>query len=390
MDLYPVVLAGGSGQGSGLYPLTEGCPKALLPVGNYPLIYYPLRLLERNKFQEVTVIVNRRDVKSISLAIDEYSHHPNSSIKCYLHEVPDSDEMGSANALSSLRSSNRIMSDLLVMSCDVISTILLDDLWELHTTQRSAVSMLLVPQPQSTDEASKKTHSNAIERDLIGMTNSGQMVFHSSLADVEDELKLTKKMLQRTPHFKMYSNLLDPHVYVISNWILDYIGEHLENMSSFKREVLPHLIKKQRETSGDLHDLAVSNSDSFEGWALSYSSFPVGTAPTPHPVTCHALTVSSGDLCFRANTVPFYIEANRMILQYFPTLQLEKTDHTGGGVGGPAKTSAVSSDSSVSVGVQLSDKSSIKRSMIGRHCIIEEKVKIINSIIMDHVYIGEG
>ena len=37
----------------------------------------------------------------------------------------------------------------------------------------------------------------------------------------------------------------------------------------------------------------------------------------------------------------------------------------------------------------LSDKISIKRSMIGRHCVLGEKIKVINSVIMDHVVIGE-
>ena len=45
----------------------------------------------------------------------------------------------------------------------------------------------------------------------------------------------------------MHSNLLDSHIYIISNWLLDYIGDHLKSCSSFKREVLPHLIKKQGE-----------------------------------------------------------------------------------------------------------------------------------------------
>lgn len=36
-----------------------------------------------------------------------------------------------------------------------------------------------------------------IEQDLIGLTNEGQVVFHSSLADVEDELKLSKRLLTK-------------------------------------------------------------------------------------------------------------------------------------------------------------------------------------------------
>lgn len=48
-ELHPVILAGGTG--SRMYPLTEDCPKALLPVGNMPLIWYPIQLLEKNGFE---------------------------------------------------------------------------------------------------------------------------------------------------------------------------------------------------------------------------------------------------------------------------------------------------------------------------------------------------
>lgn len=40
-------------------------------------------------------------------------------------------------------------------------------------------------------------------------------------------------------------------------------------------------------------------------------------------------------------------------------------------------------------GVQLSEKCSIKRSVIGNHCSVKDKTKIINSVIMDHVNIGD-
>ena len=49
MEFQAVILAGG--RGSRMYPLTEDCPKALLPVGNRPLIWYPIQLLENNQFQ---------------------------------------------------------------------------------------------------------------------------------------------------------------------------------------------------------------------------------------------------------------------------------------------------------------------------------------------------
>lgn len=55
MDFHPVILA--AGRGSRMYPLTEDYPKALLPVGNMPLIWYPIKLLENSGFKGWVIIV---------------------------------------------------------------------------------------------------------------------------------------------------------------------------------------------------------------------------------------------------------------------------------------------------------------------------------------------
>ena len=59
-------------------------------------------------FSEVTVIVNSRDLKSIKQSLDEYPRLPNSDIEFNTFEVHDSDETGSATALSALKASGRI------------------------------------------------------------------------------------------------------------------------------------------------------------------------------------------------------------------------------------------------------------------------------------------
>ena len=40
-----------AGRGSRMYPLTENFPKSILPVGNLPLIWYPLNLLVTSGFE---------------------------------------------------------------------------------------------------------------------------------------------------------------------------------------------------------------------------------------------------------------------------------------------------------------------------------------------------
>ena len=43
-----------AGTGSRMFPLTEKIPKALLPVGNLPLIWYPINLLDKAGFEGKT------------------------------------------------------------------------------------------------------------------------------------------------------------------------------------------------------------------------------------------------------------------------------------------------------------------------------------------------
>ena len=66
-----------------------------------------------------------------------------------------------------------------------------------------------------------------------------------------------------------------------------------------------------------LRELSIATSDPIEQLAFSHSTCPSGTALPVHSVRCHALTVSK-ELCMRVNTIPLYIEANRMVgVAYF-------------------------------------------------------------------------
>lgn len=58
MNFQVVVLAGGGGLSKKLIPLvSKDLPKALLPVGNRPLISYVLELLEASNIKDLIVVV---------------------------------------------------------------------------------------------------------------------------------------------------------------------------------------------------------------------------------------------------------------------------------------------------------------------------------------------
>lgn len=53
MELQAVLMAAGGG--SRMTDLTYNTPKAMLPVGNKPLMWYPLNLLERVGFEGMSI-----------------------------------------------------------------------------------------------------------------------------------------------------------------------------------------------------------------------------------------------------------------------------------------------------------------------------------------------
>uniref|UniRef100_A0A2K5J409 Translation initiation factor eIF2B subunit gamma n=1 Tax=Colobus angolensis palliatus TaxID=336983 RepID=A0A2K5J409_COLAP len=90
MEFQAVVMAVGGG--SRMTDLTSSIPKPLLPVGNKPLIWYPLNLLERVGFEEV-IVITTRDVQKALCA--EFKMKMKPDIVC----IPDDADMGTADSL---------------------------------------------------------------------------------------------------------------------------------------------------------------------------------------------------------------------------------------------------------------------------------------------------
>ena len=61
MELQAIILA--AGRGSRLPELTESQPKALLPIANKPMIWYPLHMLEKSGFERKYVKLNELSIK---------------------------------------------------------------------------------------------------------------------------------------------------------------------------------------------------------------------------------------------------------------------------------------------------------------------------------------
>lgn len=92
-EFQAIVLAGG--RGSRYTELTNEKLKCLLPIGPFPMIFYPLHMLQKHGFQEIIVVVLESERNEIQQAIER------TPIKAKLDFVtlPSDSSFGTAEAL---------------------------------------------------------------------------------------------------------------------------------------------------------------------------------------------------------------------------------------------------------------------------------------------------
>ena len=164
--------------------------------------------------------------------------------------------------------------------------------------------------------------------------------------------------------------------------------------------------------------LASNCHDNLEQLALSMSSGG-HSGMENHVISCHAFVAPSDSLCIRVNTTDSYKEVNKLVrlfpvmyclshflidatpcVKFMPQWSIYTTATTNKGTwhGKPhpyllknirSTCAQVTLDSLVGQYVSMKEKVSIKHSMVHNHSLIGEKSRLLLSVIMDHVKIGD-
>lgn len=92
-EFQAIVLA--AGRGTRLPELTGDRPKCLLPIGPYPMIFYPLQMLQKHGFQEIIVIVLEAQRSEIQQALERLPL----KVKIEYATIPSDSDYGTADAL---------------------------------------------------------------------------------------------------------------------------------------------------------------------------------------------------------------------------------------------------------------------------------------------------
>jgi len=422
-ELQAVLLAGGGG--NGLHPLTDEIPKAMLPIGNIPMIEYSLRLLDRHGFPDVIVVVlksMKEDLVQVLADINNPStatNRPAFRLNVDIVDIPDDSDMGTADVLREIQP--KIFTDFLVLSCDLVTDFALHRLVDVHRVQTSTVSMLLYDPPKQKEaEADKKKKKNQ-KLDYIGINAADSRVVHfandSDMATKDDEeaFDIPRYVFQRYPCITFRKDLLDAHLYVFAKEIMQIL-EVKPKITSIKMELIPFLVRRQfaphkarpaglmaRHNTMDstIDGEGETNTSDIDFHALApvdeFADLYFADRPTSSVKVCAYIATSDECICLRSNTVQSYSDINRQILSHLPSLlnfkmpgnedkQYEAIHPTYT----IAERSQVGADSIVGESTVIGTKCSVKRSILGKHCSVGEKVRITNCIVMDHVQIADN
>eukprot|EP00126_Sphaerothecum_destruens_P009114 Sdes_comp20428_c0_seq3m14558 len=426
LDFQAVLLAGGTG--SRMCPLTEGIAKPLLPIANTPMIWYSLKLIENSGFSEVIVLIQNNYKAQLYHFLESYEG------KLRMDIVTVAEDIGTADALRTIR--EKIRSDFVVISSDLVTNIPLQYLLDMHRIYDSTVTLYMCEDVKKSEEEmrlmNKKSEGEKGLLDFSGIDVTGKrlLLFHPE-ADLDESFRVRRSVLNRHPNFTIQTNLLDSHIYVFRRWVLDFLQER-KNISSLKGELIPYLVRKQFRNPTKFRPVSEfslmnienipskntnktfsvekedppkgSNQDGTEflySFALNSEQEEIFPISNEDPIRCfvHVArrektdgknSVGLGTFCYRANTLNRYSEANRMVIQslasFFPTLPASISESCEIGT----KSSVGKEECLVGFGTRIGDRCSIKKSIVGKHCVIGNNVSLSNCILMDHVHIEDN
>lgn len=369
VEFQAIVLAGG--QGSRMYPMTESCSKALLPVGNRPLIYYPLQQLLQAGLTDIIVLVQRADQQLLQYLHEQYEGRDRLIVET------TEPELGTAESLRLVK--EKIKTDFIVVSCDLVSTLDIGELLDDHRLNNASMTCVVAPLLEFGQE---KKGSNRALTEYIGTDEqSNRLLFYAGEGDMDEEFKLARSITVRHPRLTLRTDLLDAHFYVFQKWVIDYIAA--SPFTSVRSDLVPTLVRKQYRLGQanpdkpyDLYNFVQKDTNI----SLSMSAAPYDPSDV---LRCFAYPTS--EFCARVNTVPYYLEVNHRVVQSSLVEQrilIAPTDIE--------RQSTIGRDSMVGAGCKIGVRCSVKKSSIGNHCTIGNSVKLVNSVLMDYVTVQDN
>ncbi|KAF7321345.1 UDP-3-O-[3-hydroxymyristoyl] glucosamine N-acyltransferase [Mycena kentingensis (nom. inval.)] len=413
------------GFGNELLPLTsdhgdEPCLKALLPVGNVPVLDYTVSWLEQTGIRDVLLICPAIHRPAISHHIHS---HPYASVRIDIQSYEETAESGVGTCTLLRHFASRISRDFVLLPCDFIPppSLPLSTLLNKFRTDTMSDGLIATTcwyaAPKADKASTPDEWGHAPSPVSVVWHKPSETLLYVDTADDQDlngeELELHMSMLSRYPRTSLSSNLLDSHVYVCKRAVLDVLQEK-HHLDSFREEFLPWLCKVQYQrvkrqkyekalnaTTSTSQDVALKHSTIVSATRLQRGAHPLRSKSTATSAPQSPINSESNleigpslrvgihlttDVAARINNVHTFMEANRRVVAK-ATYALPTDPEDRALIDQKAQ---ISTDTIVGVSTKVEERATIKKSVIGRHCTIGKNARVIGCVLFDHCVVEEG
>ncbi|VWU50967.1 translation initiation factor eIF-2B subunit gamma, putative [Hepatocystis sp. ex Piliocolobus tephrosceles] len=232
--------------------------KGLLKISNRCLIYYILKNIIEQKLKYITILVHSKYYDDMTQYInetfpdnyklDDKKNKNNYCIDVELYNSNSNEEIGSIQSLLQIK--NKIKSDFIVVNCDILGFV---DFYSLANLFRGENAMCAILFLENNKEANDKNQKQNKE-EYLNLENNVWVCIdkNSKVVSIKDslsikqngKLKINKINLQYHKNFILKTDLIDSHVYIFKNYVLD-IMEKKTNFTSIKYDLIPYLVNIQ-------------------------------------------------------------------------------------------------------------------------------------------------
>ncbi|PKS11791.1 hypothetical protein jhhlp_001084 [Lomentospora prolificans] len=426
-------------------------PKALLPIANRPMVWYPIDFCYRMGISDITLICPPSALQAITTALNT-----NPFLTALPLPRPDvlapqglDQNTGTAAILRLPEIRQLVKSDFLILPCDLVCELPGEKFLHAWMTTAASLPYVLGDKRLAEDEKTPlfngglgvwydtKT-ANPIkgeETDFIATTPlppvtatppKGSLLPHvsklvysmptSSLSDLMEEragLPVRHGLIRNHPRVRMLTTLRDAHIYIFPRWVIDFAQKN-DRFDSIGEDITQWWAKAGWEKGlaeklklGELfEELGNENGskrpatqDSSSGPATPFGSennaFDIDSIP---PILAYLHPNEPDAPIIRR------VDTARLLLSI--SLQLAKVpsiEEVGTEAASPfahpkkvaypegvkSRTTITKADSLIAEHVTVEEKTSIKESVIGAHCQIKEGAKMLQCVLMDGVTVGK-
>jgi dTDP-glucose pyrophosphorylase len=205
-----VIMAGGYGKRLGV--LTKSCPKALLKFNNKPLLQHILDYLEKNNFYDIQISVFflKEMIKNFILK--------KSNLSLKIKYLEERQPMGTIGSIGLIK---KISNNFIVLNCDVITDVNLDEMLKFHKKNKSILTMgvknFQYKNPYGVIISKKNKFISFKEKPEVNFTiNAGIYIFNKKIISLINKFNLKNiEDLIITLNNKNYKILTYP---IFENW----------------------------------------------------------------------------------------------------------------------------------------------------------------------------